>query len=81
MGDVYYCPPDISYQSVQNALYICPGEDDIDNDNYRKIFLALAKDYRVIVIKLVKNKIRESIKNKPITKGIVKIVSIREILN
>ena len=33
MGDVYYCPPDISYQCVQNALYICPGEDDIYSDN------------------------------------------------
>jgi len=27
--------------------------NDIDNDNYRKIFLALAKDYRIIVLKLV----------------------------
>ena len=28
MGDVYHCPPEISYQCVQNALYICPGEND-----------------------------------------------------
>lgn len=27
--------------------------NDIDNDNYRKIFLALAKDYKVIVLKLI----------------------------